>query len=113
MKKELRTYPVNEEVMDYLQFLHFDILSYEHIIKNILLTHKDNLDYVYNKEIFDHFMELYKECMRKYEITKKEILLSILDEEDKGTFEFDFNYYCIREVNEEGEDNDGGCSLCH
>ena len=94
-KKEIR-FEIDSNTMSYLEALHFDFVGYEHIMKNILLQHKDNQNYTYNEETCKIFMDRYRDIARKYNILKSEIISAYAPEEYKNSsLLFDFESECI------------------
>lgn len=103
-------YEVDSITMSYLEALHFDFVGYEHIMKNILLKHKDNPNYSYNEDTFNLFMDKYREISRKYNVLKSEIIREYVPKEYANeSFIFDFETECL--ILDEQECA-GGCCGC-
>lgn len=101
---------IDDALMSYVEALHFDFIGYEHIMKNILLQHKDNPEYVYNEDTCEIFMEKYREVHRKYNLIKMEILNEYVPPQYKDdTFQFEFSSGHIVLIDSECEGDSCGC----
>lgn len=101
--------PVEQELMDYMESLHFEFSSYNYIMKNILLKNKISTEegYGYNEQTYRAFMNDYTEVFTKYETAKKQILNTYVEEEEYKDIMFSFNFdkCCLESVV-------GECSHC-
>lgn len=89
-------FKVDSMTMSYLEALHFDFTGYEHVMKNILLKHKDNPNYIYNEDTCEIFMKKYQEVSRRYNILKSELIREYVPGNLKNEqFIFDFESECI------------------
>ena len=111
LNKEDIRFKVDTTTMSYLEALHFDFTGYEHIMKNILLKHKDNPNYEYNTDTCEIFMGKYMECSRKYNILKSELIREYVPDDLKNeNFIFDFeSEYIVLDKKTECVGDSCGC----
>lgn len=100
---------VNEETMNFMEALHFDVNAYVFLMKSILI--KDDVTkqegYEYNESIYRIFMDEYRKLFAEYENTKKEILEAYVPKEHQHLV---FNFNFERKVL---ESTGGSCNECN
>lgn len=90
MNKLLKIIDIEQLDIDYLQFTKYEVLSYEQIVKDIIVI--KNPEYVYSKENYDHFMREYKEAVTKNELAIQALLLKYAPEYDNQKYSYNFRF---------------------
>lgn len=92
--KTIKVIRIDYNEMDYIQFLNFEMESYQKILGYILL--EKTKGYEYSKENYEHFMDEYKEAHMKYSLA----VLDLLDKyapaykgKDEYRVKFDFDLF--------------------
>lgn len=85
----VKSIEINEEIMDYLQMIHYEYLSYSKLLEDILLLKRG---YEHNVETYKVFMEEYKEAFAKFELCKKSVLEKYCNEYTGPEYNYEFDF---------------------
>lgn len=80
---------INEEIMDYLQMIHYEYLSYKKILEDIIILKRD---YKHNEETYKIFMSEYKEAYTKFELCKNSVLEKYCNDYIGPEYKYEFDF---------------------
>jgi hypothetical protein len=106
--KIIKTIELPEDIMNYVQFLHFNKESYKEIMSHILLL-RSKREYEFSKENYEYFMDEYREAHMKFNQMFNSLLKDYAPEyygnnDYRVTFDFDELTMNISQI--KGDNND-------
>lgn len=113
MATEIKVLNLEEGLLDYIEFLNYNVEAYKKILTEIITKTDKNGRCLYSLENYRHFMNEYKEAFQEYGIVTRQIMIDhapeYIDDDNYELF-FDFSNKEAKIQRKEISCQTGGCS---